>query len=101
RHCGLGLYHVDLLCEQAELGLAEEEAAAAEASAREALRRASAAECQFLWGAAEAGHLLGQALVLQERNGEARDRLDEPLALRARRGAPRGEDTEWLLGKLK
>src|SRR5262249_20946057 len=66
RHCGLGLYHVDLLCEQAELGLAEEEAAAAEASAREALRRASAAECQFLWGAAEAGHLLGQALVLQE-----------------------------------
>ena len=31
--------------------------------AREALQRASAADCQFQWGAAEAGHLLGQALA--------------------------------------
>jgi hypothetical protein len=101
RHCRLGLYHVDLLCEQAEVDLARGDAAAAEASAREGLRWASAAECQFQWGAAESGHLLGQALALQQRNGEARAVLDETLALRSRLGDPRREDTEWLLGRLK
>src|SRR5262249_2252584 len=42
RHCRLGLYHVDLLCEQAEVDLARGDAAVAEVSAREALRCASA-----------------------------------------------------------
>jgi hypothetical protein len=101
RHCGLGLYHVDMLCEQAEVDLARGRAASAEVSAREALRRASAADCQMLWAAAEAGHLLGQALGLQQRYGEARDVLDETLALRLRLGDPRQEDTERLLGRLK
>jgi hypothetical protein len=101
RHCQLGLYHVDLLCEQAEVDLARGDAAAAEAFAREARGFASAATCQFQWGAAEAGHLLGQALALQQRDREARDVLDETLALRSRLGDPRREDTEWLLQRLK
>src|SRR5262249_12146282 len=58
RQCGLGLYHVDLLCEQAEIWLVQQEAQAAEESAREAVQRASSPDCQFLWGAAEAGFLV-------------------------------------------
>src|SRR4029079_566124 len=66
--CGLGLYRIELLCLQAELLLDRSEADAAEASAREAVRMASAADCQFLWGAGEAGHLLGRALARQNRS---------------------------------
>jgi hypothetical protein len=46
RQCGLGLYHVDLLCEEAEISLVQQAAQAAEDSAREAQQRASAADCQ-------------------------------------------------------
>jgi hypothetical protein len=101
RHCDLGLYHIELLCEQAEVHLARGDAAAAEASAREALRRASAAVCQFQWGAAEAGHLLGAALARQQRDREARAVLNKTLALRSRLGDPRREDTARLLERLK
>src|SRR5262249_9805153 len=59
RRCGLGLYHIELLCEQAELLLACGDAAGAEAAARDARQRALRPDCQFLWGAAVAGHLLG------------------------------------------
>jgi hypothetical protein len=97
RHCGLGLYHIELLCEQAEIDLAREQAPAAEKAAREALRRASALDCQFLWGAAEAGHLLGRALAGQRRFAEARDFLTKTLALRRRIGHPGAEATQHLL----
>jgi hypothetical protein len=101
RHCRLGLYLGDLLCEQAEVDLALGKAASAETSAREALRCASAAECQLQWTAAEAGHLLGKALHRQQRLGEARDVLEKTLALREQLGDPRHEDTERLLMRLK
>jgi hypothetical protein len=98
--CGLGLYHVELLCEGAELCLMRSDAGAAEEMAREALRRASAAECQFMWGAAEAQHLLGQALARQQRGKEARAVLEEALELRWRLSDPRAEATEHLLTSL-
>ncbi len=101
RHCGLGLYHADLLCEQAEVRLAEGDADAAELAAGEALRRASAEECQLRWSAAEAGHLLGQVLTLQGRTPEARTVLEQTLALRTTLGDPRREDTDRLLRRLK
>jgi len=100
RQCGLGLYYVELLCEGAELGLLRSDAAAAEEMACEALRRACAAECQFMWGAAEAGHLLGQALAMQQRAKEARAVLEEALELRWRLGDPRAEATEQFLASL-
>ena len=68
--------------------------------AREALRLASHADCQFVWGAAEAGHLLGQALRAQHKIGEARAILDRTLGLRRRLGDPRAADTERLLGQV-
>jgi tetratricopeptide (TPR) repeat protein len=100
RHRGLGLYLVELLCEQAELFLARKDAVQAEPAAREALRLASQADCQFVWGAAEAGHGLGRALAVQQRIPEARAILDKTLGLRRRLGDPRAALTERLLGQL-
>jgi hypothetical protein len=96
----LGLYLIELLCVQAELLLSETNAAAAEASAREAVRLASAPECQFLWGGAEAGHLLGRALLAQDRPDEARTVLKEVRSLRIRIGDFRVLQTEALLERL-
>jgi hypothetical protein len=100
RHRGLGLYLVELLCEQAELFLARKDAVQAEPAAREALRLASHADCQFVWGAAEAGHVLGRALAVQQRVPEARAILDKTLGLRRRLGDPRAALTERLLAQL-
>jgi hypothetical protein len=97
RLCGLGLYQVELLCEQAEVWLASGDGAAAERAAREAFQLASAQKCQFAWGAAQAGHLLGQALLWQARPGEARAILQEALELRRRIGHPGAAATERLL----
>src|SRR5262249_25638551 len=74
-HSGLRLYQIELLCEHAAFLLRDGDPAGAqraEHSAREALRLASAADCQFLWGAGLAGHLAGEALRLQTRLREAR-----------------------------
>jgi hypothetical protein len=96
RRCGLRLYHVELLCEQAEGFLAEWNAQAAEAAAREALHRASADDCRFLWGAAEAGHLLGKALYARK-DPAALATLEGALDLRRRLADPRAEQTERFL----
>ena len=92
-----GLYHVELLCVQAELLLDSSKAADAESPAREAVRLASAAECQFQWGAGEAGHLLGRSLVAQNRRAEARSILERVRSLRLRIGDSRLKQTEALL----
>jgi len=95
--CGLQLYHIELLCEKVEGCLAAGEVAAAEVAARDALRRATAADCQFLWGAAEAGHLLGQTLVARQAERKACSVLQEALELRRRLGDPKTGQTERLL----
>ena len=43
---------------------------------------ACAAECQFRWGAAEAGQLLGQALMAQDRLVEGMAELEKARSLR-------------------
>jgi hypothetical protein len=100
RQAGFGLYQIELSCEAAELRLMCSDGAGAEELAREALRRASAAECQYRWGAASAGHLLGQALAMQGRVTEACVVLEETLELRGRLGDPEAEATEQVLGAL-
>ena len=77
RLCGLGLYHIELLNVRAELSLAESQAPAAKQAAREALGMASAPECQFRWGAAAAGQLLGKALLAQGRLEEGMAAIEE------------------------
>jgi hypothetical protein len=100
RQCGLGLYLVELLCEQAEILLIKEDAPAAEQTAREAWHRALSASCQFMWGAAQAGHLVGQALCNQKRFEEAGAVLKKTLLLRQRIGDPAAVATEHLLSTL-
>jgi hypothetical protein len=96
----LGLYRIELLCERAEECLARGEGAPAERPAREALRHATAANCRFRWGAAEAGHLLGQALFSQGRVAEARHVLDEALRVRRELHDPRADQTARLVRLL-
>ena len=100
RQCGLGLYHIDFLCVQAELFFCAAEPAAAAEAAREAHQLASATDCQFAWGAAESGHLLGRALVALKRPDEARLILEEVRTLRLRIGDFRAEQTEALIRSL-
>jgi hypothetical protein len=100
RQCGFGLFHVELLCEAAEICLVRSDAGGADKLAREALGHASATECQYQWGAALAGHLLGQALAMQGRAREARAVLQEALELRRNLGDPEAEATERVLGAL-
>ncbi len=82
RRCGLGLYHIELLVVRAELSVKELQPVAAEEAAREAIRMAKAPECQFRWGAAEAGEFLSQALMAQDRLVEGMAALKEARELR-------------------
>ncbi len=100
RQCGLGIYLIELLCEQAEEFMGQNEPVQAESVAREALRLASHADCQFAWGAAEAGHLLGRTLQFQRKAREARAILDHTLSLRRRISHPRAAETERLLAQI-
>ncbi len=101
RHCGFWLYQVELLCEQAERQLAGSADTAAVRSAREACELASSADCQFLWGFAEAGELLGRALLACGRVGDARAALEKTLATRLHIGDHlRVEQTEALMRSL-
>jgi hypothetical protein len=98
--CGLGLYYIELLCLQAEINLARGDAPAAEHVASEALWRATADDCRFAWGEAEARHLLGKAFVVQQRWCEARTTLEAAIEFRQRIGDPRYEETACLLASL-
>ena len=100
RQCGLGLYEIDLLCVQTELFLRAAEPAAAAESAREAHRLASSADCQFAWGAAEAGQLLGRSLIALERRTRLERFLTKFRTIRLRIGDFRAEQTEALIRSL-
>jgi hypothetical protein len=101
RACDLELYHIELLCVQAEINLARGDAPAAEHLASEALWRTTADDCRFVWGEAEARHLLGKALAAQQRLREGRAALEAAWELQQRIGDPRREETERLLESLR
>ncbi len=110
RQAGLRLHQVELLCVQTELLLTGTQAAAllmggspavsAERSAQEAYQLASAPECQFVWGSAEAAHLLGRALQAQGRLEEALSVLKQAFLLGLRIGDHRVEQTEALIQSI-
>jgi hypothetical protein len=99
-HCGLRLSHVDLLCLSAGMALKDSQPSEAEQAARTAVKIASAADCEFQWGAAKAGHLLGRALLAQERREDARQVLEKVCTLRERIGDPRITRTRGLLKEI-
>jgi hypothetical protein len=81
--------------------LAAGDAPTAETAAQDAHQRAGAADCQFLWGAAEAGHLLGQARAMQGRSLDACTILEATRDLREQLGDPKLESTERLLKTIR
>jgi tetratricopeptide (TPR) repeat protein len=97
RQCGLGLYLIDMLCEQAELCLNRADAPAAEHFAAAALERAESPDCQFLWGATLAGNLLGWALLKQGKAHQARPFLKQAVARCLHLGDPNLEHAQRLL----
>lgn len=101
RLCSLELFHIELLCEQAELSLAERRAHEAEVAARDAMVRAQAARCQFAWGAAAARDVLARALLEQKRLPEARATWGQNLVLQYQIGDPRAAETLAQLERLK
>jgi hypothetical protein len=100
RQSGLGLYLIDLLCEQARLALGEGDARAAESAGRAAWETAAAPACGFIWGGTQAAHLVGQALAAQRRSADARAALAWALEERRRLGDPRAAETEALLARV-
>jgi tetratricopeptide (TPR) repeat protein len=100
RQSGLGLYHIELLCEQAEVCLARGDAPAAAGFAQSALERALAADCQFRWGAGEAAHLVGAVLLAQQAYADARAALERARDIREQIGDPRLIETTWLLKRF-
>lgn len=99
-HGGLRVYLIELQCAQAEICLARADAVAAEQAAGAALERGLASDCRFLWGAGEAAHLLGQALLAAHSADRALPALKRALALRRQVGDPRAAETERLLDQL-
>jgi hypothetical protein len=100
RQSGLGLYLIDLLCEQAQVALGRGDVVAAERAAREAWQFASGPRCRFVWGETQAGHVLGLALAEQGRGREAREMLEQVLEARRRVGDPLAGQTEARLARL-
>src|SRR5262249_32926259 len=100
RHCGFRLHEIELLCELAELELAGSRDTGAVRSARAAYELASAPDCQFAWGAAAAGHILGAALLSCGRHDDARAALEATLATRRSLSDLRAGQTEALLRSL-
>lgn len=99
--CGLRLFQVELLCERASLHLSTSNVANAEVAARDALNLAESNECQFAWGVASAGQCLADALVAQDRIGEAKPILAATFATRQRINHPETEITRLLMQRFR
>ena len=119
RHCRFALYHIDIQIELARLFLSVGRPDQAESATRTALNgvlrvgeetvQATDAdlsdlllpgalhpECDYAWGAAEAGSLLGQALLVQGKLRECRAQLHATMALQERIRDPKIKTTEML-----
>jgi len=59
---GMGLYSIDLRIARARAHLDRNDPIAAQRDAREALDRSNDPECGYVWGEADAAHLLGEAV---------------------------------------
>src|SRR5205807_4515791 len=68
---------------------------------QEALRLTREPNTRFVWGEAEAGHLLGEALAAQKRLPEAQEALQQTLALRKRINDPASLWTDRALRQVE
>jgi tetratricopeptide (TPR) repeat protein len=104
---GFGTYRIDLLIVRGALALRRGDADAAERDARDALAFAAAPGCGYLWGEADALHLLATVLIsgrpapASPRYAEAVTHLSDELELRERMSDPSAHEVRWLLRRLK
>jgi len=104
---GFGTYRIDLLIARGALNLRRGDFDLAERDARDALAYAAAPGCGYLWGEADALHLLATVLIASRpppgspRHSEAVAHLNDELDLRERMCDPTAPEVRWLLRRLK
>lgn len=104
---GFGIYRIDLLVWRGALSLRRGDFESAERDARDALAYATAPSCGYLWGEADALHLLATVLIAtrpvsgSSRHTEAIAHLSDELELRERMSDPTAPDVRWLLRRIR
>ena len=100
RLCGYRLKEIELLITQSAIHLAWPDPQAALAAARQALNLATAPECGYAWGEADAAHAWGQAFVALGQPEPARRAFAQALAVRERIQHPQAQATHDALARL-
>ena len=100
RLCGYRLKEIELLVTLSAIHLAWPDAAAALASARQALDLSTAPDCGYAWGEADAAHAWGLAFVALGQPEPARRAFTQALAVRQRIGHPHTTATQAALAAL-
>ncbi len=104
---GLVCHRVDLLVLRGQLSLRRNDLTAAETDARDALAYATAPGCGYMYGEADALHLLATAILTGQpanpstRFSEALAHLADELELRERMADPSTPEVRWLLRRLR
>ena len=100
RLCGYRLKEIELLVTLSAIHLAWPDPAAALAAARQALDIATAPDCGYAWGEADAAHAWGLAFVALGQPEPARRAFTQALAARQRIGHPQAAATRTALAAL-
>jgi hypothetical protein len=101
RLCGYQLRQIELLVTMSAIDLAWPDADRALATAREALDLATAPECRYAWGEADAAHAWGLAFEALGEREHAKRGFGKALAVRERIEHPQADATRGALARLK
>jgi hypothetical protein len=98
--CGFRLLRIKLLITLAQIHLGWPDAPKAIQAAREALDLATAPECQYAWGEADAAQVWGEAYFANHEPELARRAFTRALEVRKRIEHPGVAETERWLGMI-
>jgi tetratricopeptide (TPR) repeat protein len=98
--CGYGLRRIELLVLLARIHLPWPDAHVALQRARDALDLATAPECGYAWGEADAAQLCGEAHLALGEPEQARRRFEQALVVRERIEHPAAAETRAALARL-
>lgn len=98
--CGYGLLRIELLVVLSRIYLAWPDARIALQRARHALDLATAPECAYAWGEADAAQLCGEAHLALGEPEQARRRFEQALAVRERIEHPGVAEARASLARL-
>ena len=101
RLCGYRLRQIELLVTLSAIDLAWPDAGRALAAAREALDLATAPECKYAWGEADAAHAWGLAFEALGEREHAQRAFGQALAVRERIEHPQADATRAALARLE